>query len=207
MIYHRILPVVGCFLFWEVAYGETIRLEIKPGPPNLVTFVSQAPLETIVGKTNSISGWISFNPADLSQPVASDIVVNMATLDTDNKIRNGHMRDNHLHTDRYPTSRFQLKKILVDSGMPLPDGEPMKFSIQGEFTLHGVTRSIQPSVTATWKPTTKTLEVTAQFTVKLSDYQIPRPQFLVMKLDEEQKVTVYFQASGEKGSSGISSTP
>lgn len=169
--------------------------------------MSQAPLETIVGKTNSISGWISFNPADLSQPVASDIVVNMATLDTDNKIRNGHMRDNHLHTDRYPTSRFQLKKILVDSGIPLPDGEPMKFSIQGEFTLHGVTRSIQPSVTATWKPTTKTLEVIAQFTVKLSDYQIPRPQFLVMKLDEEQKVTVYFQASGEKGSSGISSTP
>jgi hypothetical protein len=34
------------------------------------------------------------------------------------------------------------------------------------------------------------LHVVTHFKIKLPDYSIPRPQFLVMKLDEVQSVTV-----------------
>ena len=185
------------FLLSFLAQGEELRLKINPGAPNLVSFISQAPLETIEGKTNRISGWISFDPQDLTKPVSSDILVDMASLDTDNRIRNGHMRDNHLHTDRYPNSRFVLTQILVNPGTPIKPNEQVSFNIKGNFTLHGVTRTIQPEVTALWAPDQQTLEVTARFTVRLTDSALPRPQFLIMKLDEDQKVTVKFRAVRE----------
>ena len=34
------------------------------------------------------------------------------------------------------------------------------------------------------------IHVVARFEIKLSDYEIPRPQFLIMKLDEVQRITV-----------------
>ena len=184
---------VGLLLVVSVR-AEEFTFKVKPGKPNEVKFISKAPLETIEGITNDISGSVTVDPANADLKTAGEFEVQMATIDTDNSIRNGHMRDNHLQTDKYPTSSFEMKSIEgLDDGM-LPDGKPVNFRIKGQFTLHGVTKEISPEITALWNSTNKSLKVTAKFNVLLQDYDIPRPQFLFMKLAVEQKVEINFTA-------------
>ncbi len=194
-----VVPILVILLIANTAISEPLTCKILQGKPNKVTFISKAPLETIKGVTDQISGTLNFDPADLSSATAM-FEVQMATLDTDNKMRNGHMRDNHLHTDEYPSSKFVLGEIIEQGA--LVSGETAEFKIKGEFTLHGVTKTIEPSISARWDKAKMELQVTAKFDVLLADYEIPRPKFLVMKLDERQAVEVKFTAKAESQTGG-----
>jgi polyisoprenoid-binding protein YceI len=181
-------------LMFSIALAEPITLVVIEGKPNLVKFTSKAPLETIVGTTSKINGSLTFDPDNLNDVCSAELTVDMASLDTDNRIRNGHMRNNHLHTDKYPNSVFVMKGIGQSENIALLDGKEITFKINGDFTLHGVTRAIEPEITALLNAGNKTLEITARFDVHLQDYEIPRPQFLIMKLDEIQKIEINFTA-------------
>lgn len=191
---YAIKSLIVALLFSSVAMAQVNTYVVKPGKPNLVKFTSKAPMETIVGTTDQISGSIVCDPTNLIENVSVVMEVKMATLDTDNSTRNGHMRDNHLHTDQYPLSRFELSN-LTDLAQPnLTNGVPVRFKAMGNFTLHGKTNPITPEIEATWNSGSQVIEITATFSVKLPDYEIPRPQFLVMRLDEIQQIEVRFQA-------------
>ncbi len=177
--------------------AERTKFILKPGEPNRVMFISKAPLETIEGITDQISGVMTVDPQDLHKNPSAQFEVQMADLDTDNGIRNGHMRDNHLHTDKFPTSSFTLKEIKGLPAGKLPDGQQVSFMAVGDFTLHGVTRTIEPQITAKWDSANNSIDVTAKFTVLLQDYDIPRPKFLFMKLSKEQRVEIDFTAVAE----------
>jgi len=183
--------------FAGTADAEPQTFQVVPGKPNLVTFTSKAPLETVVGHTELISGWIKVDPGNLAASPTGEFEVDMASLDTDNRIRNGHMRDNHLHTKQYPTSRFVLKGLGEGAPVKLPDGSPVTFTTTGDFTCHGVTNSITPQVTVIWNAGSRTLDVTAKFSVILDDYSIPLPQFLVMKLEKKQDIVIRFIAHAD----------
>ena len=193
-----IISAAGLTL-WSAEYisAEYINYKITPGEPNMVKFTSDAPLETIVGETKQIEGSLYADPENLDDSTKAEFEVQMESIDTGNGIRNGHMRDNHLHTDEHPISKFVLKEIKGLSERKLTPGQPEKFTAVGDFTLHGVTREVQPEITAVWNPDQKSIDITAKFEVLLQDYEIPRPKFLFMKLDELQKVEVNFAANAE----------
>ena len=64
---------------------------IEPIKKNIVQFTSEAPVEKIVGTTNQIVGELIIDPNDLSKPVTAWFEVDAASINTKNKIRNGHM--------------------------------------------------------------------------------------------------------------------
>jgi polyisoprenoid-binding protein YceI len=168
--------------------------QILPGAAgNLVSFVSKAPLETVEGKTGQVSGWVEVDPADLVAGCRVEVTVDLASLDTGIGKRNQHMRENHLETDRFPQAVFSADSL---SGAParLEPGAPAAFTLVGDFSLHGVTRRIAVPVSVILSADGAALAVSAAFTVKLADYSIARPQFLVMKLDESQQVGVALTA-------------
>ncbi|MBM3329378.1 MAG: YceI family protein [Calditrichaeota bacterium] len=175
--------------------AKPLTLKVEAGPPNLITFTSRAPLETIVGKTAQISGSLRFDPADLTAEASAVLIVQMATLNTDNRVRDGHMRDNHLHTDIHPISRFTLTRLIPSEIKAMPSGATILMKAEGEFLCHGVSRQITPDIKAKWDEVSGRLDVTATFKVTLADYGIPRPQFLVMKLEETQDIEVKFVAT------------
>lgn len=176
------------------AFSEPITLSVSEGEPNSVTFTSIAPLETIIGRTSAISGTIVFDPDDLGAPAEAVLVVKMETLDTGNKIRDGHMRKNHLHTDEFPISRFTLKALLPSSFRGLESGKSVRFKARGSFLCHGKINEIEPEIIALWDRKKQELQIEALFSVQLSRYDIPRPQFLVLKLEDTQIINVKFTA-------------
>ncbi len=166
-----------------------------------VHFESDASLEFIEGFTQSIRGKLSFNPSNTTDSVSGHLRVEAATLKTGIELRDEHMRENHLHTDKYPYIEFTLTSV---NGLPdqLPSGSPISCEIEGEFTVHGTTKSITAPCEVTLvksDPTTNehVLQVRANFEILLDDYGIPRPKALFMKLAEQINIRVHFIASNK----------
>jgi polyisoprenoid-binding protein YceI len=144
-----------------------------------VVFKSKATLESFEGRTRAVTGWINL---ELPGTISWHIEVDLADLDTGIGLRNRHMRENHLHTDEYPTAVFEGEQnadSIVGSEMAL----------FGSLTLHGVTveRTIEVHLT---QLTDGDLTASAEFGISLADHEIARPGFLMMKLADVQQLRV-----------------
>ena len=163
---------------------------ITPGEPSLVVFESKSTLESFQGKTRQVSGTITVDPAALADSASVEVQVDLASLDTGIDQRNKHMREDHLETDKYPKATFRGGKLLEISKPALAPGQSVTFKISGEFSLHGVTRPIEVPVTATMPPGGSIMRIAGAFDVRLPDYKISRPQFLVLRVNEIQHVVL-----------------
>jgi polyisoprenoid-binding protein YceI len=98
------------------------------------------------------------------------------------------MRENHLETKKFPTATFKGASLRGAKPIAL-SGTPAQVEVEGDFTLHGVTRRLRATVEVTLRDPT-TLEFKTTFPVTLADYKIDRPKFLFLKLGEVQEVAV-----------------
>ena len=186
---NNLLFILIILLFVTPAiYGSQIEFTVSAGENSNVKFTSVAPLEKIIGETNEIAGMLSLDPDNTGAAITGEFHVQMGSLKTGNKIRDKHMRDNHLHTETYPTSSFILKKITGFPEEILPKGKEFQFKMMGDYYLHGITKEIEVESSAIWHPEKAEIHARGSFEVLLSDFEIPRPQFLVMKLGENQEI-------------------
>jgi len=160
---------------------------------NLVTFTSDAPLEEIVGKTSAVTGYVTLANGN----AAGEVHVDLASLDTGMSLRNKHMRENHLETERFPEAVFTLATISIPQGALSP-GARTAVDVTGTMTLHGVNKSISPPTFMTLSATGDELAIESDFSVLLQDYSITRPEFLVMKVADEQRIHVKLVAHRSK---------
>jgi polyisoprenoid-binding protein YceI len=161
-----------------------------------VVFTSKAPMETFDGRTRAVSGHVSCDPADLAAPIDLRVEVELATLDTGIGMRNSHMRERHLQTDQFPLAVLTATAIKTSSAPSLAAGQTVDVTIAGDFDLHGVKRPMEIAGAATLGADGG-LTVEAAFMIRLSDHDIARPQFLVMKLADEQQVRVTLVCAAE----------
>lgn len=183
------IAVLMVALLCAAGPSQAERYVITPGSKdNLVKFESHAPMESFEGKTRSVVGELELDPTDLPDSVMIRIEVDLADLDTGIGIRNKHMRNNHLETDEYPKAIFRGGRIIESSSRVLGP-EPVTLQLSGTFELHGVTRDVAVEAEIT-RNEDGSIHVVSRFEVKLSDYGISRPKFLMLKLDEVQKITV-----------------
>jgi polyisoprenoid-binding protein YceI len=170
---------------------------VKPGKDAKVVFTSKAPTETFQGKTDKMEGTLTLDPSAVGDSITVHLEVDLASLDTGKKMRNQHMRENHLETDKYPKAVFDGAAVLSPAGAKLEPGKQVSFQIEGTFALHGVMRRLRCPAEATFTAAGKggTITFHASFPVALPDYKIVRPEFLFLKLAEEQLVDVSGVAS------------
>jgi polyisoprenoid-binding protein YceI len=173
------------------AHGATFTIE--PDAASRMGFVSKAPMETVKGKTRRLAGSVTLDPDALGDSLTVVVEVDMASLDTGNDLRNRHMRENHLHTDQYPKAILRGGRLAHLSATSLVAGVPVTGTLAGEMELHGTKRAID--VPFEMKVQDGVLHVSSRFEISLADYCIPRPQFLVMRLDDIQRVTVEIEAA------------
>ncbi len=188
------VPALWMLLFVTPAAADDYV--VVPGKPNLVRFESHAPLETFDGKTSQVKGTLALSPGALGDSMQVRLEVDLASLDTGIEIRNKHMRENHLETAKHPQAVFRGGTVRKLSAPNVEPGAKVTFEIAGVLDLHGVEKPLVAAVEMTVASGEHgpELHVITRFDVKLSDFGIPRPKFLVMKLDEVQKVTVEFVA-------------
>lgn len=167
--------------------GQAADFRIHPGTPSRVEFVSKAPMETVTGRTQQVSGEVRLEPDSLGDSLQVRVEVDLASLDTGIDLRDRHMRENHLHTDAYPKAVFTGGRLSELSATQLAPGVTVKGTIDGTMELHGKRQPLRAALEMTLQDST--LHIVTRFRLRLSDYAIPRPQFLVMRLDETQSIT------------------
>ena len=153
-----------------------------------VSFASTAKLEFIEGKNHDISGYFTFPPESSADSIIGILKVDLRTLKTGIDTRDEHMRERHLHTDKYPYAYFELRTIR---NMPQAVEPGTEYTVDGDgyFYIHGNKRSLSATIQFIVKDN-KQLQVTAEFSLNLDDYKIPRPKALFLKLAETINVRV-----------------
>lgn len=145
-----------------------------------VNFLSKAPLSEFNGESDKLNGLI-----DLRGNVL-DFYVDLNTVETGIGLRDKHMRDNYLQTEKYPFAEFTGKMSSIPTLYP---GTKTSVSAVGKFKIHGVEREIEVKGSLFKKPNGD-LELEAVFNVLLSDYEIPLPKLVFYELSENQIVTI-----------------
>lgn len=175
---------------------------------NQATFESNAPLEDIVGVSSKLMSNITLNLNDITNNPKGNIKVELGAMKTGIDLRDQHLRSaNWLNTEKYPHAEFELIGLSGASLKELADNKPVKATAKGKLSIHGVTKEINAPVEITYyKETDQTkvriagnlLKVSADFTIKLSDYKISIPSMVAGKVDETIKVSVNLIASDTK---------
>jgi len=181
-------------LFACLAAAASAETYVVSGPvDDSVKFQSEAKLEFIQGTTNDISGSMSFNPAHPADSVSGRLQVDLRTLKTGIEMRDEHMRTRHLQTEQYPYAYFELTSV---TGLPdrFEAGAVCSCSAEGYFYIHGVKRKIIPTIEIVDNSAgeIKSIGIHARFSMKLDDWNIPRPKALFLKLAETIDVDVRF---------------
>jgi polyisoprenoid-binding protein YceI len=116
---------------WVVAEGSEFGYRI---PEILAGVETEA-----VGRGTEIAG--SFTAAG-SEVTAACFVVQVASITSDESMRDGQFTGRIMETSEYPTATFVLTEPIVLDDVPEVGGDPVSAEAAGDLTLHGVTRSV-----------------------------------------------------------------
>jgi polyisoprenoid-binding protein YceI len=131
------------------AFAEEIAFDFKdPKGVNNIVFKLDAPLESISGTTNGISGTISADPAE-PEDIEGKIIVDAKTLTVPNPLMQEHMLGaDWLDTAKHPEITFEIKEVLNSK----KDGNSGTANVKGVFTMKGVSKEVTVPVKVTYLP-------------------------------------------------------
>ena len=169
----------------------SLQAEVKtydfedPKGVNNVSFLLDAPLESISGNAKGVSGIVTFD-SENPNAVSGTIKIETASLTaTNNKLQEHMLGKGWLDAASHPAITFVAKSISKIE--ELKDG--FKAQLTGDFTLKGVSKELTVPVTFTYLPDMlgkrsngamegDLLVLRSTFTIKRSDYGIKPGQNL-----------------------------
>jgi polyisoprenoid-binding protein YceI len=131
------------------ALAGEIAFDFKdPKGVNNIVFKLDAPLESISGTTNGISGTITADPAN-PEDIKGKIIVDAKTLTVPNPMMQEHMLGAEwLDTAKNPEITFEIKEVLNSK----KDGNTGTADVKGIFTLKGISKEVMVPVKVTYLP-------------------------------------------------------
>ncbi len=185
----NILKLFLALLFFLPGVSISTELNVDKSKKNSVKFISDAPIEDFEGFTDKIDGYIFWEGENFTEKSDVYFEVDLRTLDTGIGLRNRHMRENYLHTDKYPLAQFSGKIISAEQ---ITENQ-FKVNVEGEMKIHGVTNKLKTAVKM--NKTSNGYNIKTNFEVKLSDYNIDIPKLMFMKINEVMKLELDFYTS------------
>lgn len=173
------LFLIGLFLTSVIIAGE---YQVDKEQENLVKFISDAPMEDFEGITEKIDGYIFWEGDDFLSKSELYFEVDLNSLDTGIGLRNRHMRENYLETDKFPFTHFSGKLTRAEA---VKEGE-YAVTAEGTMFIHGVEKPL--TVDGTMMATETGYRIQAKFITPLTDYNIEVPQLMFFKIDENMQL-------------------
>ncbi len=173
--------------------------QVDKSAKNMVKFISDAPIEDFEGITEKIDGYIFWEGDDLLNKSDMYFEVDLNSVDTGIGLRNRHMRENYLHTDKYPITHFTGKMTKVEK----KTDQEYSVTAEGKFYVHGVEKQ-KTAIGVMKKVKNNQYKITTKFTVALTDHNIEVPSIMFYKIDEDMEIILEFYvgvAQEEKGES------
>jgi polyisoprenoid-binding protein YceI len=124
---------------------------------------------TAVGKTSSVTGSVTLQGTTVT---AAHFTVPLATVHSNESLRDDQFRGRIMDVARYPDAVFALSKPIHLGAVPVVD-QVFKVDATGTLAMHGVTRTVTFSIQA--KYTGTEVEVSGSIPITFSNWDIQNP--------------------------------
>ena len=151
-----------------VYYSETGHAE----------FTSSVPLHSFTGSSDHLTGMIDFRENLI------DFYLDLETLDTGNNMRDNDMYET-LNVEEYPFAEFTGS---LQTSFDSTSTEKQEVTVEGEFTIHGVTQT--RSVTGTLQKVDDGIQLRAEWIIDITDYDIEPPGILFYRVEDKMDVRI-----------------
>jgi polyisoprenoid-binding protein YceI len=143
-----------------------------------------------VGATRALTGSLVIQPDGTIVAHQSRFVVDMTTLQSDSRMRDGYTQHNTLQTGTYPTAVF-VPTAVEGLPSPLPTSGSVNFKLNGNMTIHGVTKPLTWNVQAQIAGQSLTGTATTSFTFE--DFGMAPPRtMMVLSVEDNLALEVNF---------------
>lgn len=118
------------------------------------------------------TGELKINEAKLmlkEDIIAGEIKVDLTKLDSGIELRDSHLKEKYLHTEKYPHAVLKVKDLK------LMEGKTFEGKFKAKLLFHGIEKEIEVSGKLMRKD--KQVEVMGEFDLKLTDYSVELPSF------------------------------
>ena len=127
-----------------------------------------------VGSTHEVAGSLTLD-LNADQPLGpSQFTVDLPSLTSDQRLRDGWIRKNALESNTYPQAVFVASAV---KGAPKSynEGDEVQFQLVGDLTVRSISLPVTFDVTATLSG--DTIQGVAETKVKMSDFGVTPPNF------------------------------
>jgi len=124
-----------------------------------------------VGRTGSITGSITVSGTAIS---GGSFTVDMTTVTSDQSRRDEQFNGRIMDTAAYPTATFTVTQQIDFRTIPAAEVQ-RTLRVNGNLTLHGVTKAVAFTVTARY--TGSEIQVAGSIPIAFVDWNIPNPRF------------------------------
>lgn len=113
---------------------QTTAYTLDPSHTTVEFVVRHLMIAKVRGRFTAFDGQVELAPgSDL--PVSITATIDAASIDTREEQRDAHLRSaDFLEVDKYPHLTFQSERV---------EGTPEHFKIDGQLTIHGITRDVR----------------------------------------------------------------
>ena len=182
-----IFPTLTLALLSTFAYCSAKSFDFKdPKGVNNIIFQMDAPLESINGSADGISGMVSFDPQKPEKTTGS-ILLNASSLHVGNKLLKEHMLGKDwMNVSKYPTVKFNLSKLTDIKRQ----GIDLIAVAEGKMTIRNVTTHMLIPVKLTYLKDmlVKRNRVPGDLLVLLAKFVVTRDDFNIQKGKNLEKV-------------------
>ena len=178
------LLLVIVFVFTSMSLISS-EYNVDKTKTNVVKFTSNAPIEDFTGVTEKIDGYLLGEQNDPAKGSELYFQVELGSLDTGIGLRNRHMRENYLHTDKFPLAEYTGKIVSAKK-----NGKVWDVVVEGKMKIHG--KEISQTINGTLTSTGNGFNIKTNFIVKLSSHDIEIPSLMIKKINEDMKLDLNF---------------
>jgi len=188
----HILPLLT---LTTAVYAAPQSFDFKdPKGVNNAIFKLDAPLESINGSANGVTGTVSFDPENPAATTGK-IVVSSASLTVPNPMMNTHLHsDKWLDAEKFAEITFEAKSLANVK----TEGNTTTGDVTGTFTLHGVSKELTVPIKLTYlkdKLSSRVPNLKGDLLVIRANFVINRGDFDIAKGQYEDKVSTTIDLS------------
>jgi polyisoprenoid-binding protein YceI len=168
----------SAFASIDLAQSNSEVSFLAVGSPGFLKIRGKLAAKQVSGQLESKAGTVS-----------GTILVKLEGFDTGISLRNQHMKENYLHTAKFPEAKLILDPIAVGTGTDGVVNWSGDFS--GKLSVHGVERPVKGTAKLNHQDAKWSGEF--QFGFELSDHAIDIPSYLGVTVSKSVKVEASFK--------------
>lgn len=186
-----LFALLTILLFQTVTLAK--NLEVDTTRQNEVNFLANSTFGDVEGITHKIAGYVKWEGEDTLSGSEIYFEVPLDSIDTGVGLRNKHMREKYLETEKYPKAIFEgrISSWTADR----TDSNKFRVSSEGTLSIHGVEKTI--FVSGTFTKEENHYRVQYFFPLNIKDFNIKKPRFLLVSMDQNIHLKLDFHLKQE----------